>query len=196
MQFVVVDIETTGLSRYYHQITEIAAVKFNDGKAVDEFVTLVDPRTHIPSFITRLTGIDDRMVKGQPTIEKVMPGFLDFLGDHLFAGHNVSFDYNFLDHASYMTMRKRLSNETLCTCRLARRLLPELPSKSLGSICCHLNIQNHTAHRAKSDVLATASVLEQLLAMLKEKNIQDVDDILRFQKSRVSKPASVLGFRD
>ena len=183
--FVVVDVETTGLSRYRHAITEIAAIKYKDGKITDEFVTLIDPQQPIPRFITKLTGIDNSMVKGQPTIDKVVPKFINFLGEDVFVGHNAGFDYNFLNHATYLHARKHIENPVLCTCKLARRLVPEIQSKSLGSLCCHFDILNKSAHRAKSDVLATIRLMEIFLDMLKEREIKEIDDILQFQKSKI-----------
>ena len=79
MQYTVLDIETTGLSKYYHKITEIAALKVKDKEIVDEFHTLINPKVLIPPFITRLTGIDNKMVKDAPSISKIMPHFIDFL---------------------------------------------------------------------------------------------------------------------
>jgi DNA polymerase III epsilon subunit family exonuclease len=185
--FVVIDIETTGLSSYYHKITEIAALKYSNGKIQDEFVTLVNPEVHIPHFITRLTGITDEMVKGQPKVNEVLPGLREFLSDDIFVGHNVGFDYKFIEQASLKNLGLGLNNPTLCTCKLARRLLPELPSKKLGSLCTHFNITNDQAHRAKADALATAKILENMLLLLKEKDIHKVEDVLNFQKTKIPK---------
>jgi len=96
MEYIVLDIETTGLSRYIHKITEIAAVKVKDNKIIEEYQTLVNPETKIPRFITRLTGIDNEMVKDAPTINEVMPGLLKFLGNHTIVAHNATFDYGFI----------------------------------------------------------------------------------------------------
>ena len=76
MSFVVVDIETTGLSKHYHKIIEIAAAKIEKGKIKKEFQTLINPEVRIPNFITRLTGIDNEMVKDAPLIEESIPKFL------------------------------------------------------------------------------------------------------------------------
>ena len=97
MNFTIVDIETTGLSAYYHKVTEIAALKYRNGKIVKEFSTLVNPEVSISRFITRLTGIDDGMVKDKPKIKEVIPKFYSFLGDSIFVAHAATFDYNFLN---------------------------------------------------------------------------------------------------
>ena len=185
--YIVVDVETTGLSKYRHAITEIAALKYSNGKITDEFVTLVNPKREIPRFITKLTGIDNDMVKDKPTIDEVIPSFLDFLGNDVFVGHNAGFDFNFLDYATYAHVKTNIKNPILCTCKLARRLLPELPSKSLGNLCTHFQINNEQAHRAKSDVLATISLMEIFFDLLKKQEIKEVNDILTFPKSKIPK---------
>ena len=183
--FVVVDIETTGLSYRLHKITEIAAVRIKNHKVIDEFQSLINPRCHIPSFITNLTGISDEMVKYSPTIDKIISHFNDFLGNDVFIAHNATFDFNFLEHNSLKHTRQGLNNQVLCTKRLANRLLPELPSKRLGLICEHLNIENKQAHRAMSDVLATVDVFNHFHKLMKKKDITDIDAMLKFQSSKI-----------
>ena len=180
-EYVVLDIETTGLSRYRHKITEIAAVKFRKGKKIEEFQSLVNPEMHIPSFITRLTGIDDEMVKDANTIDKVMPGFLDFLGDSVMVAHCATFDYGFLNHNAEKCMSVSIRNEKLCTRKLANRLLQDLPSKKLSHVCNHFDIINEQAHRAMGDVKATAQVFSKFLDMLDEKGVKGKDNIFRFE---------------
>ena len=186
-EFVVVDIETTGLYPYLHKITEISAIRYANNKIKEEFTTLINPERHIPLFITNLTGITDSMVKDAPLIHKVMPDFLDFLGDRTFVGHNAGFDFKFLEHNSMKYMRKPIENDVLCTCKLARRLVPYLYSKRLGAVAEHLGITNINAHRARGDALTTVQVLEKFLDMLDKRGIKEHEDILRFQKERIPK---------
>lgn len=185
MSFIVVDIETTGLSSYYHKITEIAALKYKNGKIIKEFSTLVNPEVPIPRFITRLTGIDDEMVENKPTIEKVIPKFHSFLGNSHFVAHNAGFDYKFLDHAASTNMGINLNNHKICTVRLARRLVPELPSKKLSSLCEHFKIKNNAVHRAKGDALVTGKIFHNFLKMMKKKEINKIEEILEFQCSKI-----------
>lgn len=177
MTYVVIDIETTGLSRYYHKITEIAAVKVNNGKIGRQFQSLVNPKTHIPSFITRLTGIDDNMVKDAPVIKDVMPKFLDFLGNKIFVAHNAGFDFGFLNHNA----KGEIKNPRLCTRKLANRLLPDLTSKKLSVLCNYFKINNNNAHRAMSDTLATTEILNNFLKMMNKKGFKTPKDVLRFE---------------
>jgi DNA polymerase-3 subunit alpha (Gram-positive type) len=183
MAYVVVDIETTGLSKSYHKITEIGAVRVVDGEIMREFHTLVNPQQHIPSFITRLTGINDAMVKDAPPVEEVLPGFVRFLGDDVFVAHNATFDFGFLSHNCQQHHNLILANDRLCTRKLANRLLPDLPSKRLDVLCRHFEITNAQHHRAMADAHATALVLNNFLEILKTRGITQRDDILRFERS-------------
>jgi DNA polymerase III epsilon subunit family exonuclease len=185
--FAVVDIETTGLSASYHKIIEIAALKYRNGKVIEKFSSLIDPKEVIPRFITRLTGIDNDMVKGMPTIDKVIPNLKDFISDLPFVAHNAGFDYRFLDNACYENLNVNLSNEKICTCRLARRLLPFLEKKKLGHICEHFGIENDAAHRAMGDALVTAEIFGNFIEMMKEKEIHHLEDLHKFQKSKIPK---------
>ncbi len=187
MDYVVVDIETTGLSKYYHKITEVAAVKVSEGKIIDEFQTLIDPKVPIPKFITRLTGIDDDLVKGHPIVERILPIFHEFLGDGFFVAHNATFDWGFLDLVSQDHLGTGIRNERLCTRKLANRLLPDLRSKKLGNICDHLDIINTQAHRAMADVMATKDIFESFLFMLKKRGIVEPGDVRKFEKSSMSR---------
>ncbi len=179
--FVVLDIETTGLSPYRHAITEIAAVKIENNEVVDEFHTMVNPGQPIPSFIRKLTGITDEMVQNAPPIEQVLEQVHNFLGDAVFVGHNVGFDHKFIDHYSRLHLNKPVTNELLCTCKLARRLLPELPSKRLQSICDYYAITNSQAHRAMSDVLATKEILFRMFEEQQPK-LSDPEQFLSLQR--------------
>ena len=194
--YVVLDIETTGLSRHRHSITEIAAVRLRRGKVVEEFQTLVNPECRIPRFITRLTGIDNEMVKDAPTINKVMPKFLKFLGDGVVVAHSATFDYGFLHVNAYEHTGKGLSNEKLCTRKLANRMLPDLGSKRLGNVCEHLGVVNEQAHRAMGDVRATTKVFVQFLEMLGEKGLVEHEDISRFECTPKRKCLEILGLDD
>ncbi|MCB9359087.1 3'-5' exonuclease [Candidatus Woesearchaeota archaeon] len=186
MVYTVVDIETTGLSKHRHRITEIAAARIEDGKIVDEFQTLVNPGVRIPGFITRLTGIDDEMVKDAPRIEDVIPKFADFLGDNVLVAHNAAFDYGFLSHNA-LTNNIQLGNERICTRKIANRLLPDLRSKKLGCLCEHFGVQNIQAHRAMADVHATVGIFNNMVDMLSEKGFKEKEDILKFQNIPKSK---------
>jgi DNA polymerase-3 subunit alpha (Gram-positive type) len=182
-EYVVLDLETTGLSKRRHGITEIAAVKIKKNKVVGKFQSLVNPEQRIPSFITRLTGITNDMVKDADPINKVLPEFIEFLGDAHIIAHNASFDYGFIEHNAKKHLDVGIENPRLCTRKLANRLLPELPSKKLGCICEHFEIVNKQAHRAMSDVVATTEVFYKFLDMMKEDGIKTEAELMKFEKS-------------
>lgn len=182
--YVIVDIETTGLSREKSRITEIAAVVFDGNRIVREFQTLVNPQKPISYTITHLTGITNQMVANAPIISEVLPSFLEFLEWHILVAHNASFDYGFLNHNSILHLNQWISNDVLCTRKLANRLLPELPSKRLSCICEHFWVINQRAHRALEDVLATTEIFKSFLEMLEIQWIAQHEDILLFQNSK------------
>jgi len=167
--YVVVDIETTGLSRHVHKITEIAAAIIEDGEITREFQTLINPQVRIPSFITKLTGIDNEMVKDAPYLHEVMPAFKKFIGDNIFIAHNATFDYNFLSHTG------NLKNKRLCTRRMANKVIPNLPSKKLAALCEHYDVVNVQAHRAMADVHATA----QIFLKMQESNPEVISTLIQ-----------------
>jgi len=179
--YLVLDIETTGLSRHQHKITEIAALEIRHGRIHREFQTLINPETHIPRFITHLTGIDDQMVKNAPTIEEALPTFLQFAQDKIAVAHNATFDHGFLHHHASL-LGSAFDNETVCTRKLATRLLPELPSKKLGMLCEHFKIENDQAHRALSDAKATHLVFTNMLQLLEKAEIKTEKEIISFER--------------
>jgi DNA polymerase III epsilon subunit family exonuclease len=179
--YIIVDIETTWLSKDSNHITEIAAVLFDGKKIVKKFQTLVNPQRPIPSFITHLTGINNEMVKNAPTIDQALQAFLAFLEDHIFVAHNATFDHWFLNHNGVKHLNSTIENHVLCTRKLANRLLPDLPSKRLEALCRHFNVTNKRAHRAMADVLATVEIFQKMLILLKKKGIEDKAEIIQFQ---------------
>ena len=180
--FVVVDVETTGLSPREGGITEIAMIKVRNGMLWDEFSTLVDPLMPIPYDITALTGIDDEMVAHAPTAQEVAAPISEFLGDGVFTAHNANFDLGFVNSTLAKGKLQAIQNPVLCTCKLARRLLPNLQSKSLGPVTKQLGISNLQRHRAAGDAYATAQVLIRFLDRLEEEfDVTDVRGLMKFQ---------------
>lgn len=182
--FVIVDLETTGTHATRDRIIEIGAVKVRSGEVVDTMETLVDPQCTISRHITRITGITSADVFDQPQIEEVLPYFLDFLGDAIFVAHYCQFDSNFINAELQRRGLSPLSNPTLCTLRLARRLLRGLPSKGLSSLITFFDLDPGPRHRALSDAIAAQQVLTRLLYRLEEQyEITEVDALLAFQYS-------------
>ncbi len=190
--FVVVDVETTGMSSLDDRITEIAMMKVQGGQLVEEFSTLVNPLMTIPAYITDLTGIDNVMVENAPPAREVVPFVAEFLSGTVFAAHNAAFDWGFVNSTVRRESGLVLANPQLCTVKLSRRILPSLPSKSLGPVTRHLNITIPQRHRASGDAFATALVLVKYLSYLKKTYaFQTVGEVLRFQSSPIVRHQSV-----
>ena len=180
--FVVVDTETTGLHPARDRLIEIAAVRIAGGAATERFNELVNPQRAIPGSITRLTGITNEMVSPCASSQEVLPQFLEFLGDAVLVAHNLNFDLRFLNAELSSAGMQQLACPTICTLRLARRLLPGLRSKSLRNLTHFYKIVNRQAHRALADAEATAGVFSRMADVLRtEHHLEWLDDLLRFQ---------------
>jgi DNA polymerase III epsilon subunit family exonuclease len=187
--FVVVDVETTGLNPAGDRITEIAMMKVKNGVLLDEFSTLINPLVSIPASITHLTGIDNIMVADAPTAREVAPTIADFLGSSIFVAHNAQFDWGFVSQTAMRERGIELHNSQLCTVKLSRIILPQLPSKSLGPVTTALNITIPERHRASGDAYATALVLIKFISYVQRKyDIHLVSELLRFQNGWVPVP--------
>ena len=156
--FIIVDLETTGLSPHYDKITEIAAIKIEDNKIINKFESFINPEIEIPINITRLTGISNQMVKDAPKAKDVLKEFLKFAGSSTIVAHNANFDISFLQSHLSKNFRLSLTNPTLCTKELAKLTVPEINSKALAALCRFFEIENINAHRAMSDVKATYQI--------------------------------------
>ena len=192
--FVVTDVETTGTTADSDRIIEVGAVKIQDGEVVDRFQQLVNPQQSVPGRITKMTGITTGMVFEAPPVEEVLPDYCAFLADAIFVAHNASFDTSFLNAELRRTGRETLSNEVLCTVRLARRLLPGLDSKGLSRLAQFYDIDVDGRHRALGDAEATSIVLRRFLSQLAfEHEVETVEALLRFQNQSYQSVREVPG---
>ncbi|CAN5749052.1 DEDD exonuclease domain-containing protein [soil metagenome] len=177
--FCVIDLETTGGSARDCAITEIGAVKLKAGECLGTFQTLVNPGAAIPPAITVLTGITQAMVLPAPRIEAVLGTLLEFIGDAVVVGHNVRFDLGFLRAALERDGRPRLTNRSVDTCALARRLVrDEVPNCRLGTLADRLRLSHRPNHRALDDALATGDLLHVLLERAATLGVLGLDDLL------------------
>lgn len=189
--YIVLDTETTGISPATDRVIEIAAVRVEDGVVVDRFSTLIDPGVRIPYRITRLTGITNADVVGAPPPDEAWARYLEFAGQEVRVAHNAAFDRGFV--ASELS-RLGLSGETapyLCTVRLARRLLPGLPSKSLDSVARFLGVPVGVRHRALADAEITAEVLVRLADRAERLGRGTASELLALQQSRYAATKAV-----
>ena len=174
--FIVFDIETTGLNPKFSKIIEIGAVKIVNGEVAGSFSKFVNPEIPIPYNITKLTSITDDMVLDAETIEKVLPEFLEFVGESVLVAHNAGFDTKFIKKYA-KDMGKKVENTILDTMTLGHILCPELGKFTLDRICKHLGVKLENHHRAVDDAAATAEIFKRFLKMLKDKEVYTVDDL-------------------
>lgn len=176
--YVVIDIETTGLDAAYDDIIELSAVRFDNNIETARFSSLVYPGWNIPSYITDLTGITNEMLKNAPTIATILPDFLNFLGDSILVGHNINFDINFIyDKAEKIGLE--LKNDYIDTLRFARKLLKELKNHRLVTVKEYFNVSSDSEHRALPDCLAT----QECYMKLKERAYTDFGTLSVFSDS-------------
>ncbi len=161
-EYIVLDIETTGLSFRTEKITEIGAVKVKNGEIIDTFECFVNPEVPIPKKIVEITHITDEMVKDAETIDIVMPKFLDFIGNLKLVAHNADFDVGFLKYNAE-NLGLKMDNEYIDSLKLSRQLYPEFKKHKLGIIAEKLGIKVENAHRALDDVKTLVQVFVKML---------------------------------
>ena len=166
--YVVIDIETTGLSPSYCEIIELSAVKIKDNSIVDTFSSLVKPKAPIPEFIEKLTGITNSMVESAPTLEGVLPNYLKFLDTNIVVGHNISFDIHFLSNAMQDLYNEEFHNDHIDTLRISRKLIKSIANYKLSTIAEYFNIVPENQHRALDDCNTTNEIFKKLSSLNKE----------------------------
>lgn len=176
--FAIIDIETTGNSYKYGQITEIAIFQHNGNEITDSFSSLIKPDMDIPLFITRLTGISNELVKNAPHFYEIARKIVEMTAGRIFVAHNVHFDYKFVKE-EFKRLGYDFNRKTLCTVQLSRKLMPGYKSYSLGKICAEKGIEINGRHRAAGDALATTKLFELLL---KENEIRNSIDVSKHLK--------------
>lgn len=161
--YVVFDLETTGVDVIKDDIIEISAVKVLGGKVADTFSTLVNPGRPIPYYATQVNGITDEMVEDAPDIREALADFLAFAGDAVLVGHNIqSFDLNFVSNAAEGLFGKTVENDYIDTLYMARSCLPELSHHKLVDVASYFHISAEGAHRALNDCIMNQKCYEEL----------------------------------
>lgn len=161
--YICFDLETTGLNVEEDEIIEVGAVKVVEGKLTEQFTCFVNIHKPLTPFITELTGISDHMLRNegyekQPVIEE----FVKFCDGYELLGHNLMFDYKFMKTSASL-YGLPFEKKGIDTLTLARKLLPDLDNKKLGTLCEYYGYQNTNAHRAVYDAKATAYCYEQMV---------------------------------
>lgn len=162
--YCVLDLETTGLSPNYDSIIEIGIIKVKENKIVDKYNSLINPGFLINEYITSITGITNEMLKGKPKIIDLKKEVLNFIGNDVLVGHNISFDVSFLQKG----FNEELKNEYIDTLQFCRKLFKELSHHRLTDMSNYLEISRNE-HRSMSDCLCT----KELYDCIKEKMKND-----------------------
>ena len=164
--FISFDLETTGTLSHIDDIIEIAAIYFEDGRRRSSFQSLIFIDRPIPEAASRVNGITDEMLKNQPRIEKILPSFAEFCGDHLIVAHNAPFDFQFLLRAIQEHRTPAPRGVVLDTCQLARKTFPKLLNYKLSTCLEYLKVKGNGFHRAESDAFYCGQLF---LAILQKK---------------------------
>ena len=176
-EFVVFDIETTGLNSHSNEIIEIGAVKIKAGRIVDRYSQLINPGRPIPYHITEITSITDEQVANEPKIDEVIGKFVDFVGDAVLVAHNAPFDMGFIKRDVKKYLNIDLQSSVIDTLQMARDLFPDLKKYGLGDLNKTLGLALEKHHRAVDDSQATANMFIIFLDKYKEKGLEYIKDI-------------------
>lgn len=185
VSFAVVDVETTGSSpRRGDRIIEIAVVAVSNGTIALGCDALVNPERPIPRAITGLTSISSDMVRRQPVFAEIADQVTSALSGRVFVAHNMHYDWSFVTAELRRARDLALDGPRLCTVRLARRLVPGLKSRTLDSLARYFGVEIAQRHRAGSDALATARILERLLELAIDQGVKTLNDLEAFGRGR------------
>ncbi len=172
-EFVVFDIETTGLSAVNCKITEIGAVIVKNGEILDKFSTFVNPEVPIPENIVKLTGITDEMVADAPKIDEALPKFLDFCGGRMLVAHNAQFDTGFIRVAAER-LGLPFENPFLDTVAVSHYVNPDSKNHKLDTLAKLYNLGEFNHHRATDDAEMLAMIFDRMVSKLREEGIGDI----------------------
>ena len=190
--YAILDIETTGGQFNEEGITEIAIYKFDGHQIIDQFISLVNPEIPIQPFVVKLTGINNAMLRSAPKFHEVAKRIVEITDDCILVAHNADFDYRIL-RTEFRRLGYDFNTKTLCTVELAKKLLPEQTSHSLGKLVRALGIPMADRHRASGDAMATVKLFKMLLEKDVEKSI--VKDFIKIEveKGITPKLLDILG---
>jgi len=167
--YAILDIETTGGKYNEEGITEIAIYKFDGHQIVDQFFSLVNPEKNIQPFVINLTGINNQMLRNAPKFHEVAKRIIEITDNCTIVAHNAQFDNRILS-TEFDRLGYPFEKNMLCTVELSKKLIPDLPSYSLGKLVRSLGIPITDRHRAQGDAKATVELFKLLL----EKDIEKV----------------------
>lgn len=168
--YVVFDLETTGLSPVRDEIIEISALRVRNGAVEEAFSTLVNPDMPIPWGASRVNGITDEMVSDAPRLSEALAAFLDFVGEDVLVGHNIhSFDLPFVYEGAKKALNRQIHNDYVDTLYFAKSCIPQLGHYKLTDISQYFGIATKGAHRALADCHMNQKCYEKLLEIWQKK---------------------------
>lgn len=179
LNYIIVDIETTGLEPAQNEIIEIAALKIEKGEIRDVFNHLIQIPFPLPKEIIKITEITDEMLVEGGEKKQILKNFTDFIGNTPLVAHNVEFDIPFLKHHLEKSVGQIISNLNICTLKLSRRLLPGLPGYKLQKVAEHFEVQTPVLHRAIADTEITFQVWLKLIDILEQKGVSTLEALLK-----------------
>lgn len=180
--YTVVDLETTGFNLPpSERIIEIGAVRIEKMTVVKEFSTLVNPHKSIPEIVTDITGIKNADVKNAPNVGPALKDFYRFAQDSVLVAYNVAFDFEFIKHASILSMGYSPKEKTLCAFELTKKILYFLDKYDLEVVCDYYNIKISNRHRALGDAQATALLFLKTLDILRKIGINSFNEAKFFE---------------
>lgn len=191
-EFVIFDIETTGLSAATCKITEIGAVIMQNGQVKDRFNSFVNPGIPIPQNITELTGITDEMVKDAPPVKEVLVKFFNFIGNRMLVAHNASFDTGFIRQAA-LESDLPFTNPYIDTVAMSHFLNPNLKNHKLDTLAKHYGLGDFNHHRASDDAEMLGLIFTCMINHLKEDGIGTVER-MNFAMSEKSDPLKLRSY--
>lgn len=162
--YVVIDLEMTGLNPKSDKILELAAVRMRNGREVAVYSKLVNPQVPLSEKVIALTGITEEEVSDGAPLDESVAEFLEFLGEDVLVGQNVIFDYSFLKQWT-VNHKQTLEKRAVDTLKLARMFLPAEQKKNLESLCVYFGVERVHAHRALDDARETAQIFEKLKSL-------------------------------
>ena len=180
--YVVFDIETTGFSPKMNKIIEIGAVKVVGGEIVDKFSTFINPQVPIPFRIEELTSIRDDMVVGYPTIDVILPQFIEFCQGCVMVAHNADFDMSFI-LKNCEDLGINFSPTYVDTVALARILLPNLNRFKLDTVAKAVGVSLENHHRAVDDAGCTAEIFVKFIPMLRARGANTLEEVNKLANS-------------
>jgi DNA polymerase III subunit epsilon len=190
LEYVVVDVETTGLVAGRHRLIEVAGLRVRAGMVIEAFQELINPGTRLPRFISAFTGITQEMIAAAAPVDEVLPAFFAFLDDAPIVGHNVGFDLGFLGYEA-VRLGYPLATDGLDTIRLARRLIPGIRQLKLDTLARQVGVVVRDRHRALGDARITQEVFQHLVALAAEQGIETLAQLREImQRSGSSRRAA------